>query len=322
MENNQSKLSLSDFELTSTLGRGSFGEVKQSKLRGNSKMPPFALKILSKSLILKHDEVSHIQSEKEILSQIRHPFIVKFFSFFQDSRFLYFLLEYVCGGELFSLLRGSRRFMPEQIRFYSPQIILALDYLHQSGIIYRDLKPENILIDKKGYLKLTDFGFAKKIKDKTFTMCGTPEYMAPETIMKANGYSFAADWWAFGVLLFEMTEGNSPFFDKNPIVVYQKIISGKFKFRRTVDSDLKKVVQGLLQDESKRLGAKNVDQIKKMKFFKKVDWNQILLKNVQAPWVPVVNHMEDTQHFSGCFDEKFEIISDLSPAGDEIFENF
>jgi len=240
-----------------------------------------------------------VKSEKETLSKINHPFIVKCFLSFQDESFIYFLFEYIPGGELFTLLRHIIRFPAENVRFYSSQLVLALEYLHSKDIIYRDIKPENILIDRKGYLKLTDFGFAKILKGKTYTMCGTPEYMAPEVIMKGAGYDLTADWWSFGVFLFEMIEGQPPFFDDNPIQIYQKIVSGKFNFQYCPSIKLKNLIKKLLQDPEKRIGRKNgAKDIKTHDFFSKVNWADTISKHILAPWVPVVESRDDTHYFN------------------------
>lgn len=322
MEISNTNLSLSDFDLIQTIGLGSFGQVKLAKLRGNLSMAPFALKIIKKSLILNTQELPHIKSEKEILSILRFPFIPKFFGSFQDPHFLYFLSEYINGGELFYLIRKNKRFASDKIRFYSSQILLTLEHLHSLGVIYRDLKPENVLIDKKGYLKLTDFSFAKKIEGKTYTLCGTPEYMAPEVIMNSQGYSFLADWWAFGVLLYEMAEGISPFCDSNPIFIYKKILEGKVKFRHTSDRQLKNLIKGLLKDEKNRLGKRlGADEIKTSKFFKKVNWTDVLLKKLKAPWVPELKNKEDTQYFP-IHDEQETHVSIIPENAHTLFKDF
>lgn len=322
MEIHNRNLSLNDFELIQTIGQGSFSRVKLTKLKGNSKMPPFALKILKKSLILNLNELEHIKSEREILSNLKFPFMPKFFGSFQDSQFLYLLFEYVSGGELFSLIRSNKRFASDKIQFYGSQVLLTLEYLHSQGVIYRDLKPENILIDKKGYLKLTDFSFSKKIEGKTYTLCGTPEYMAPEVVMRGDGYSFLADWWSFGILLFEMAEGFSPFWDKNPISVYKNILEGKFTFKFTTDRQLKNLIKGLLKSSTSRIGKKGgAGEIKASKFFKKVNWAEILLKKSRAPWVPELESNEDTQYFS-AYDENDSSLSIIPDNANDLFENF
>ena len=188
----RNKFTLNDFEILSTLGTGTFGRVRLVKLKTNQKMPPFALKMLKKTVVLKLKQLDHIKSERSVLERVKHPFIITLLSTFQDSTFIYMLLEYICGGELFSRLRREGRFSNDVALFYICEIVLVFEYLHSLSIAYRDLKPENILIDKDGHVKITDFGFAKKITDKTYTLCGTPEYLAPE-IIQNRGHHFAVD---------------------------------------------------------------------------------------------------------------------------------
>ncbi|KAH8868372.1 cAMP-dependent protein kinase catalytic subunit PRKX [Schistosoma japonicum] len=163
--------------------------------------------------------------------QLNHPFIVKLYWTGHDAKFLYMLFEYVCGGELFKYLREVGHFTSETTRFYTSEIILALKYLHSLHIIYRDLKPENLLLDYSGHLKMTDFGFAKHVKDRTYSLCGTPEYLAPE-ILQGKGHNHAADWWTTGIIIYEMLVGRPPFYDENDnrLHVYQKIVAGDFDF--------------------------------------------------------------------------------------------
>ena len=151
-----------------------------------------------------------------------------------DPKYLYFVLEFIQGGELFTILRSQGNFPEEQAKFYGAHIITIIEYLHSKNIIYRDLKPENVLINVNGYLKLTDFGFAKIVEGKTYTLCGTPEYLAPEIILN-KGHSKPVDWWTLGILLYEMLVGIDPFNDDDPMMIYQKIIKGKIKFPKTID---------------------------------------------------------------------------------------
>jgi len=167
----------------STLGTGTFGRVRLVKHRDDpSETEPLALKCLKKSAIIKLKQIDHVKSEKKVLGIIDHPFIVNLKGHFQTPSHVYMLLDYACGGELFTLLRREGRFANDVALFFASEIVLAFDYLHAMDIAYRDLKPENLLIDKQGHVKITDFGFAKEVKDKTYTLCGTPEYLAPEII--------------------------------------------------------------------------------------------------------------------------------------------
>lgn len=174
---------LNDFNFISTLGTGTFGRVRLVKHRDQPEEDePLALKCLKKSEIIRLKQIEHVKSEKSILERINHPFIVNLKGTFQSPTHVFMLLDYACGGELFTLLRREGRFANDVALFFAVEIILAFEYLHSSDIAYRDLKPENLLIDRDGHVKITDFGFAKEVTDKTYTLCGTPEYLAPEII--------------------------------------------------------------------------------------------------------------------------------------------
>uniref|UniRef100_A0A5F8A1U0 Protein kinase cAMP-dependent X-linked catalytic subunit n=1 Tax=Macaca mulatta TaxID=9544 RepID=A0A5F8A1U0_MACMU len=227
---------LQDFDTLVTVGTGTFGRVHLVKEKTAKHF--FALKVMSIPDVIRLKQEQHVHNEKSVLKEVSHPFLIRLFWTWHDERFLYMLMEYVPGGELFSYLRNRGRFSSTTGLFYSAEIICAIEYLHFKEIVYRDLKPENILLDRDGHIKLTDFGFAKKLVDRTWTLCGTPEYLAPEVI-QSKGHGRAVDWWALGILIFEMLSGFPPFFDDNPFGIYQKILAGKIDFPRHLDFHVK-----------------------------------------------------------------------------------
>ncbi|KAJ3178748.1 hypothetical protein HDU87_003303 [Geranomyces variabilis] len=310
-ETNGEKLGyhLSDFALLKTLGTGTFGRVYLTRYKDTQQY--YAMKVLKKVEVVRLKQVEHINSEKQILSQIRFPFIVNMLCTFQDDVNLYMLLEYVVGGELFSHLRRAGRFANDQTRFYAAEIVVAIEYLHSIDIIYRDLKPENLLIDAEGHIKITDFGFAKKVEDRTWTLCGTPEYLAPE-IIQSKGHGKPVDWWALGILIFEMLAGYPPFFDDNPFGIYEKILSGRFVFPAHFDPNARDLIRKLLTaDRTKRLGnlRGGAADIRGHKWFKGVDWDVLVARGTRTPIVPVVAGPGDTRNF--------ETYSEVEPEANE-----
>lgn len=284
------RYALNDFNIQRTLGTGSFGRVHLVRSKHNMRF--YAIKVLKKEQVVRMKQVEHTNSERSVLSLVRHPFLVNLWGTFSDSSNLYMVMDFVPGGELFTLLRKSQRFPHPVAKFYAAEVALAIDYLHQNGFVYRDLKPENILLGADGHLKITDFGFAKWVPDVTWTLCGTPDYLAPE-IVSSKGYNKSVDWWALGVLLFEMLAGHPPFFteDGNPIKLYEKIIACKVRYPPYFEPAAKDLLKNLLTaDLTKRFG--NLHRGSKDVFghlwFAEVDWDRLYRREIPAPYLPTV----------------------------------
>ena len=313
---------LSDLEVKETIGTGTFGRVRLVKHKGTGKH--FALKILKKQEILRMKQVDHILSESSILSEVHHPFVVNMLKGFQDDDRLYLLFEFVVGGELFSHLRKAGKFPNDVAKFYSSEVMLIFEYLHNKDIIYRDLKPENLLLDANGHIKLTDFGFAKRVPERTFTLCGTPEYLAPE-IIQSKGHGKAVDWWALGILSYEMLVGYPPFFDESPFKVYEKILEGKLQFPKWIDPRAKDLVKGLLTlDHTKRLGTlkRGVQDIKKHKYYAGIDWDVLLMKKIPSP-IPIRTSKDgDSRYFDRYPESPDGALKPLPAASQDAFKGF
>jgi len=315
VELDTSEWKLTDFSRHETLGTGTFGRVYLVQHKESNSY--YALKVLRKSLVVRLKQVQHVNNEKEILI-IAKPclFTVRMFKHFKDQKNLYLLSEYVQGGELFSHLRAAGRFSTKTARFYAAEIVLALEFLHDHKIVYRDLKPENLLLDHKGHIKVTDFGFAKVVSDnRTFTLCGTPEYLAPEVI-KGKGHGTEVDWWALGILVFEMLAGYPPFYDENPFGIYEKILLGRIAFPSHIDSSARDLIKKLLaSDRTRRLGnlKDGAVDVKKHRFFKGIDWEALNKRKLTPPIQPNVQHPGDTSNFEEYEEEAgYEICLDES----------
>lgn len=216
-----------------------------------------AVKLLSKKDVVKYKQIAHVINEKQVLFSCRFPLLLGLVFSRKDNDFLYLGLPFINGGELFTYHRKAKKFSEDNAKFYASQVFLGLDYLHNVDLLYRDLKPENILLTAKGYIKIADFGFAKRVEGRTLTLCGTPEYLAPE-IVQSKPYASSVDWWAFGVLIFEFVAGYSPFsqYNHDPMLMYSKICDGEYKVPMYFSQHLKHLVTNLLQvDVSKRYEA-------------------------------------------------------------------
>lgn len=283
------KYTLNDFTIQRTLGTGSFGRVHLVQSKHNQRF--YAVKVLKKAQVVKMKQVEHTNDERRMLQKVKHPFLITLWGTFQDARNLYMVMDFVEGGELFSLLRKSQRFPNPVAKFYAAEVTLALDYLHSMNIIYRDLKPENLLLDRHGHLKITDFGFAKEVPDITWTLCGTPDYLAPE-VVASKGYNKSVDWWSLGILIFEMLCGFTPFWDGgSPMKIYENILKGRVKYPPYIHPDAQDLLQKLITpDLTKRLGNLHggSKDVMTHPWFAEVTWERLQKKDIDAPYVPPV----------------------------------
>ncbi|KAM7160134.1 ribosomal protein S6 kinase alpha-6 isoform 2-T2 [Macrochelys suwanniensis] len=294
------------FELLKVLGQGSFGKVfLVRKIIGPDAGQLYAMKVLKKASLKVRDRV-RTKMERDILVEVNHPFIVKLHYAFQTEGKLYLILDFLRGGDVFTRLSKEVMFTEEDVKFYLAELALALDHLHSLGIVYRDLKPENILLDEAGHIKLTDFGLSKESVDqekKAYSFCGTVEYMAPEVVNR-RGHNQSADWWSFGVLMFEMLTGTLPFQGKDRNETMNMILKAKLGMPQFLSSEAQSLLRMLFKrNPSNRLGAGSdgVEEIKRHPFFSTVDWNKLFRREIQPPFKPASGKPEDTF----CFDPEF-----------------
>ena len=287
-------IQLSDLVVMDLIGKEAFGNVYLCCNKKNKML--YALKSVTRKKINFHSLQESLKQEKKVLQQIEHQFIIKLVKTFKDSKGIYFLLEYVQGLSLFEVLRIINILKTSDCRFYTANLLVIMDYLHKNSIIYRDLKPENMMVDHEGYLKLLDFGTAKLLKDRTFSVLGTPQYMAPEVIM-GKGYSFSADLWSIGVMIYEFICGNVPFGsndDDDAFTIYRDIISGKLTYPSFIKENCreKKLIQILLNNYAPGRGT--AEKLKDHKYFESFSWDGLLSRSLTTPFVPKVEVEERT----------------------------
>ena len=300
------KLNYNDFEPLKLLGTGTFGRVLLVRFKSNNQL--YAMKILMKSHIKSTHQEEHTKAERDLMVQIDNPFLLNIKFAFQDETKLYIVSNFMQGGDMFYHLHFESKFSEKKAKFYLIEIILGLEYLHKNNMIYRDLKPENILMDSTGHIKLSDFGLSKILSDndeKAFTMCGTPQYLAPE-IMKEEGYNKNVDWWSLGCFFYEMITGFLPFYIPKDYL-NEKVYEQKVIFPSGINPLAIKFIKELLVvDPKSRLGngVNGVENIKSHEYFKDVDWNKYYNKEIEPPFIPKLDSDEDLKYFDKMFTDE------------------
>ncbi|XP_077435726.1 protein kinase C zeta type [Vanacampus margaritifer] len=306
-------LGLGDFDLIRVIGRGSYAKVLLVRLKKNDQV--YAMKVVKKELVHDDEDIDWVQTEKHVFEQAStNPFLVGLHSCFQTESRLFLVIEYVNGGDLMFHMQRQRKLPEEHARFYAAEICIALNFLHEKGIIYRDLKLDNVLLDHDGHIKLTDYGMCKegiRPGDTTSTFCGTPNYIAPE-ILRGEDYGFSVDWWALGVLMFEMMAGRSPFdiITDNPDMnteeyLFQVILEKPIRIPRSLSVKAASVLKGFLnKDPKERLGCQvqtGFTDIKSHTFFRSIDWEQLEKKEMTPPFMPQISDDYGLENFDTQF---------------------
>jgi len=326
---NRVSYGLDDFEPLAVAGVGSFGHVVLVKVHKGEKKEVFALKLVEKNKAINMGQCGHMKNERRVMFMMDNPFIVKLYATYQDEMCVYFLQERVLGGEIFTLLRRETTFNESTARFYFGCVVLALEYMHSLDIIYRDLKPENLLITAKGYLKVTDFGFAKK-RNQSTSLCGTREYLAPELITEGI-QNFGVDWWCSGIFLYEMLIGQVPFRDSENRKLYEDILVSTPKFPNWVTIQSQELIHRLLEKNSfRRLGSgpRGAADIKQQNWFKlqfkedveEFDWDKLEACTLKAPYEPELTSDEDCHHFDEFLEPKQETTKLTSSFDPSLYE--
>ncbi|ANB12601.1 protein kinase C [Sugiyamaella lignohabitans] len=325
------KVGLDDFNFLSVLGKGNFGKVMLAESKNTHQL--YAIKVLKKDFIIEHDEVESTRSEKRVFliaNRERHPFLINLNSCFQTENRVYFVMEYVSGGDLMWHIQ-KEMFTPRRAQFYAAEVLLALKYFHDNGVIYRDLKLDNILLSLEGHIKIADYGLCKEdmwYGKTTGTFCGTPEFMAPEILLEQR-YGRAVDWWAFGVLLYQMLLAKSPFRGDDDEEVFDAILSDEPLYPIHMPRDSVSILQMLLTREpSKRLGSgpKDAEEVMAHPYFRNINFDDIYHCRVAPPFVPKIDSPTDVRNFDKEFTSEppalTPVTTTLSPQMQEQFRGF
>ncbi|KAI1415582.1 kinase-like domain-containing protein [Hypoxylon sp. FL1857] len=318
-----------DFQILRLIGKGTFGQVYQVRKKDTGRI--YAMKVLSKKVIVQKKEVAHTVGERNILvrtAMSESPFIVGLKFSFQTQNDLFLVTDYMSGGELFWHLQKEGRFDEKRAKFYIAELILAIQHLHNNDIVYRDLKPENILLDANGHIALCDFGLSKANltqNDTTNTFCGTTEYLAPEVLLDEAGYTKMVDFWSLGVLVFEMCCGWSPFYAEDTQQMYKNIAFGKVRFPRdTLSQEGRNFVKGLLNRNPKhRLGATDdAEELKRHPFFADVNWDLLAKKLITPPFKPKLKSETDVSYFDPEFTNALNTNGSLNERAQQLATGF
>ena len=285
------KVCLDDFELVKVIGKGSFGKVTLVRKKSDGIL--FAMKVLSKPNIVKRKQVEHTKTERRVLGKMKHPFIVHMYYAFQTEMKLYFVLDYAAGGELFYHLSRMKKFPEHVTRFFCAEITLALDALHNIGVVYRDLKPENILLDSEGHIKLADFGLAKEgvndAAEGATSMCGTPEYLSPE-VLNRLGHGTSVDWWNLGMVMYEMLTGLPPWYSTDRQKLFDRLKNAPLTFPTHVTRPAASLIAGLLnRNPQQRLGSNGGADVMRHPFFQSINWDSLYRRELTPPFDPCRN---------------------------------
>jgi len=334
------RLSADDFEQLTIIGRGAFGEVRIVKEKSTNRL--MAMKKLKKDDMVRRGQIDHVKAERNILAEVKDSHVVTLFYSFQDNDFLYLLMEYLPGGDIMTMLMKKDILTEEETRFYIAETVLAIETIHSHNYIHRDIKPDNLLLDREGHLKLSDFGLCKPVdvsslstlyeneemknppapsgsqvraqkvnvanfqanrRKLAFSTVGTPDYIAPEVLMK-KGYGMECDWWSLGAIMYEMLVGYPPFYSDDPMTTCRKIVYWRTFLRFPpevhISPEAKDLIQKLLCDADNRLGSGGAPEVKEHPFFRGINWTRI--SHQRPPYNPRVDHDLDTQNFER-FDE-------------------
>ena len=301
------RVSKADFILHRVIGKGAYAKVfLVQKSTAPDQGTYYAMKVLRKAHIIIHQkDREHTRTERVILEEVRHPFIVRLFYAFQTDEKLYLILDYAPGGELFTYLDRQKMFLEDTAKVYMCELVLALEHLHSLGIIYRDMKPENVLLDAQGHIKLTDFGLSKVgvgDEGRTQTVCGTVEYMAPE-VLAHQSYDYSVDWWSLGAMSFDMLTGRPPFTSNNRKKTIDMIMNKKLVLPKFLTADARDLLTKLMKKRPEvRLGSKTgAEELKKHAFFRRIDWKKVLERGYDAPIQPEIRAPDDVANFHEDF---------------------